>query len=103
MRVDYDRFARLSSPMSLDVTFDAGVGARTVALASTWLEDVELRGVTPQPARTRVTADRSVFTFDVAPGGRVRFDVAPSAIGVHRATVWGPDGQRIAFSQFVYP
>jgi hypothetical protein len=104
-RVDYDRFGRLKNPGSLAVTLGAstGTGMRTVALSASWLADYELTDVTPDPERVRALPDRYAFTFAARAGATVRFDLEPLAIGLHRATVWGPGGARVAFSQFVYP
>ena len=101
--VRHDRFARIGAPTQLDVQLAGPPGMRDVALARAWLEDYRVDGYVPEPDSVTAEGDRYVYSFDVDRSGVVRFMLTPQAAGVHQGVVWGPAGQRVAFSQVVYP
>lgn len=103
VEVRYDRVARLGASTSLAIELRGGEGTRNVALSRAWLEDYRLGGVVPEPDSVSALPDRYVFTFDAGDGGTARLSLTPQSIGRHRAVLWGPDGERVLFTQTVLP
>lgn len=108
MRIDYERFGRLLTPVKLRVQLGEGASAGGVArvwIASHYLESMELQGITPEPDATEVLADRVGFAFHIAEGGPgvVTFHMRPDRFGTLTGRVGLVDGPELRFWQFVYP
>ena len=89
--VEYERFARRLAPTELRIRLGAapGGGDARVAIANRFLDEVEMRRVTPPPLRAERGPDRTVYVFAGNPdtivfafrharGGRAEGDVAVS-------------------------
>lgn len=108
VRIDYERFGRLLTPVKLRVQLGEGASAEGVArvwIASHYLESMELEGVTPEPDATEAHADRVVFAFVMGDGGpgAVTFHMRPDGFGALTGRVGLVDGPELRFWQFVYP
>ncbi|WP_149182951.1 hypothetical protein [Streptomyces sp. TRM49041] len=108
MSVDYPRFARYTARNDLTITLGAaGVreGRAVLTLESSWVNDVDIEHVTPDPEVWRVGRDglRLVIAADAAPVV-VHVTYRPDRIGPVDATVTAEaTGSRVVFDQFVYP
>jgi hypothetical protein len=103
LSVEYERFARYEAQTEIEVQADAGGAETPVALGQSYLDDVSVEQISPEPNGTTVLPDRVIYTFDLEPGSSVTFELRPQEIGSKSVTVWGPDGARVEFSQLVYP
>lgn len=103
IEIDYDRFARFGAPTFLEFELGAGDSTRNVAVSRSWLADYAIDGVLPQPESTTALPDRYVFTFDAGSTGKARLLLTPREAGRQRATIWSDEGDRIEFTQIVYP
>ena len=110
LRADYDRFLRLNAPTQLTL-YAGGAAIRpdsTVELwiDRHWLSEMEINGITPEPDKTRVLADRIVYTFRAQPGSspvRITFEMDNRALWKIRGGLGLTNGPSYSFSQFAYP
>lgn len=110
LRADYDRFLRLNAPTELTVY----IGAAAIKPDSTaelwvdrsWLSNLEISQITPEPDKTRALADRLVYTFRVQPGSapaRVTFSMNTRSLWKLEGRIGVAGGPSYSFSQFAYP
>lgn len=105
VRLAYEKFVRRHSPDQLRVVATAAADTLEIRLDSVYLADIRLEAVTPQPARVVAAGDTTAFVFSARPGSRLQltFDYQPERVGALRGWLAAGDGERLAFSQFVYP
>lgn len=108
LTVDYLRFARTGGTSELSLEVDAALvddGRVDIVLGQSFLDGIDLRRITPQPAAEVATADGVRFTFDAAEPGTVTVSFAfrPEAMGRVRTLVAVPDGPRVEVPQLFYP
>lgn len=108
VEVRYNRFARLGSPLTLDITLRPEPGATEVevALSRDYLEQVQVEGVTPEPDSVRSQALDLVYVFGVGPGAEevdLTFDFTVATIGPAVGSIGPPDGERVTVSHLFYP
>ena len=107
---EYERFLRLKAPSRLV----AYLGAAAVRPDSTaelwldrrWLDDMQIKSITPEPRETRAVGDRVTYPFRVDPAAtalRVTVELETRSLGVIRGRIGLPNGQPFSFSQFAYP
>ena len=105
--VRYQRFAHFEAEAELDVEVrPTAPGAEMgIWLSSEYLRDMEIRGVTPPPARTRVERDRAVYFYEVAGDGplTIRFDIVYRKIGRLKGTAGILGGAEAEFAHWIYP
>jgi len=101
--VEYERFTRYEAQTNLDIEVSDSEGETDIALARSYLQDVSVENISPEPESATVAPDRTVYTFDLEPGATVTFELKPERFGSKDAVVWGPQGGRAEFNQFVYP
>ena len=110
LRIEYERFVRQEAPG----TIIANVGAAAVRPDSTvqiwldrkWLEEMELKQVTPEPDSSRLEADRVLYTFRVNPAStpvRITWYLETHALGRSAGRIGIAGGPTISYSQFAYP
>ena len=110
LRIEYERFVRQEAPGTLI----ANVGAAAVRPDSTvqiwldrkWLEQMELKQVTPEPDSSRLEADRVLYTFRVNPAStpvRITWYLETHALGRSAGRIGISGGPTISYSQFAYP
>jgi hypothetical protein len=103
LSVDYERFLRFESQGELEVQPPTTGGLASVAISSDYLSQFSVGSISPTPATTSVLSDRLVYTFKLAPRGRVTFELTPEKVGKHNGTIWAGDDAHVRISQFVYP
>lgn len=106
--IEHERLARLETPTTLRVHLLPGQpdGEVSFWVATEFLEHVEVRQIMPPPESTRVDADRLVYTFDAAAGGRplvVALTVQPDDPGLLRGAFGRLDGPSVRLTQMVVP
>lgn len=110
LRVDYERFLRQEAPGTLTVNL-GGAAVRPdsmteVWLDRTWLAEMEVTGITPEPERSRVETDRVVYTFRLNPEStpaRVTWYFETHLLGRSTVRVGVVGGPSYSFSQLAYP
>lgn len=103
LRAEYERFTRFGTTSELSVAPGGGEGSTNIAVSRAYLHDMVIDDIQPQPEGASVLSDRIVYTFDVQPPAEVKFFSTFREIGPQKATIWGPDGRRLSYTQFVYP
>ncbi|HWC25914.1 MAG TPA: hypothetical protein VG474_04960 [Solirubrobacteraceae bacterium] len=103
LRAEYERFTRFGTTTELSIAPGRADGRTNVAISRSYLHDMVIDDILPQPDGATVLPDRVVYTFDVQPPGDVKFFSTFREIGLQKATVWGPDGRRVSYTQIVYP
>ena len=81
-----------------DLGYERRALRRSRSPAPTCVNDIQ-----PQREGQTVLPDRIVYTFDLQPPTQVKFFTTFREAGAQKATVWGPDGRRLSYTQFVYP
>lgn len=110
LRAEYERFLRLYAPGRLTIY----IGAAAIRPDSTaelwldrhWLADMEIQAITPEPERTRTSADQVVYTFRVDPSStpaRLTYELETRSVGLINGRVGLMNGPSYSFSQFAYP
>lgn len=110
LTIEYERFVRQEAPGTLI----ANIGATAVRPDSTveiwldrkWLEEMELKHVTPEPISSRVETDRVRYTFRIDPAAapaRITWYLETHAIGPSAGRIGVSGGPTISYSQFAYP
>jgi hypothetical protein len=105
LRLEYNRFVHRNAPERLRVSVAAAGDEVRLWVSRGYLEQVELREVSPRPDRVEPAGDRDEFVFRVARPGRpftVIFRVEPEALGSVAGRV-GVGDDAVDFRQFVYP
>lgn len=106
--VDYPRFARMQSPITLEVTLPpdpATDGSVRVWMSADYLRDVTIAAITPQPDGAELDDGRIAFIFSRGGGGqaRVSFSVEGQVPGTAFGEIGVDDGPPVAVRQFFYP
>ncbi|MFP5362307.1 MAG: hypothetical protein ACLGI5_06225 [Thermoleophilia bacterium] len=103
LQVEYERFTRFGTTTELSIAPGGGEGTTNVAISRPYLHDLVINDIQPQPAGATVLPDRIVYSFDMQPPAEIKFFSTFREIGRQTATIWGPDGRRLSYAQFVYP
>jgi len=107
--VEYPRFGHLQAPMSLSVHLGeqaAVAGVARVWLDRAYLEELSIDGVTPEPERVELAADRVIFAFSVATPDQpteVTFRLEPQKVGLVSGRIGLAQGGAQRYRQFIYP
>jgi hypothetical protein len=105
--VEYERFARFEAPTVLVVHVRPEPKSQQVHvwLARDYADRLEIEGITPEPASSRITPDGIYYSFDISTDSaeavatfHIRPRVAGSLGGEVRAS-----GTRVSLNQFAYP
>ncbi len=75
-------------------------------LSREYLENVQLRKVTPEPERVEAGPERLTYVFEVSEPGKptaVTFNLIPDKVGPLEGRVGLQSGRSLGFWQFVYP
>lgn len=101
--VDYDRFLRSTQSSTLQVSATStGGGGGDIEIASSYVDDIDVSDVSPQPDSETARGDRLVLSYQDRVPDQVQIAIFPRTIGVHRAQLW-VRGRRASFHQVVYP
>lgn len=103
LQAEYERFTRFGTTAELSIRPGGGEGNTNIAISRAYLHDMVIDDIQPQPQGATVLPDRIVYTFDVRPPAEVKFFSTFREAGAQKATIWGPDGRRLSYTQFVYP
>jgi len=105
--VSYDRFARHSSPMTLDVNVGSGSERQVrLRLSDEYLTAMNVKSITPAPTSTALGDKQQILVFDrSAPpvAVTIRFQVEPMVFGLQRGWVAIDNAAPISFAHFIYP
>jgi hypothetical protein len=105
--VHYQRVAHREADdtVTIELARDAGDTALlTIGLGGDWLEELDLRGITPEPSEQVGTPDGLELRIPTSGSGRVRVVLAlrTGDLGTTHATV-RVGGEDVSFTQFVLP
>jgi hypothetical protein len=109
LTLEYERFGRYQSPLTLRVRLDreaARDDRASLWVSHDFLTQVQLQNITPEPdtqllSPTGVTYE---FRFGAADsGGQVTLDVEPQAIGAVSGRIGLTASQSLPFTQWIYP
>lgn len=110
LRAEYDRFLRRDAPAKLTLYVGAAAirpdSTAEVWLDRTWLEDMEVKSITPEPEQTHTTASQVMYTFRLDPSStsaRVTYHFTTHSLGAVTGRVGLSNGPSYSFSQFSYP
>ena len=106
--VQYARFARFSSPMTLEISVTASQSGRPMRLSISdrYLGGMNVQAITPPPTSTSIADRQHVFVFERSASraaATIRFDLEPAAMGRHEGSITVDDGAPVSFAHFVYP
>lgn len=103
LQAEYERFTRFGTTTELSITPGGGEGRTNIAISRGYLHDMVINDIQPQPQGATVLPDRIVYTFDAQPPAELKFFSTFREVGAQKATIWGPDGRSLSYTQFVYP
>jgi hypothetical protein len=109
LSVQYHRFWRLKSPMSLRLHFGPQAtrsGQARVWLSRSYLEAMSVQHVTPQPQQVEAGPDRLTYVFTLSPPERpttVTFNIEPETPGSVSGQAGLENGLTVSFRHFIYP
>jgi hypothetical protein len=110
LRAEYDRFLRRDAPAKLTLYVGAAAmrpdSTAEVWLDRTWLEDMEVNSITPEPEQTRTTASQVIYTFHLDPSStpaRLTYHLTTHSLGAVTGRVGLSNGPSYSFPQFSYP
>ena len=109
LALQYDRFWRLQSPMTLRVTLRPTALRADEAhiwLSRAYLEDVSVQHVQPSPHRVEAGAERLTYIFALSQAGQpmeVNFTVEPQRPGRVAGQLGLTDSTSLHFAHFIYP
>lgn len=109
LRIDYERFHRYQTPMTMTVhvaatAFDDGVVA--LLLNDALVEQFQIENIVPEPTRWELTEDGLQLRFAAAAGQgelNIRFYLEPERRGGVTAAVGLVGHAPLRFDQFIYP
>jgi hypothetical protein len=108
LEVSYQRFAHLLEPNSLElrIRLDQGQESVRVWLNQTYLENMQIEEIAPEPQSVEAADGRFIYDFALAaPVEEVRivFHLNPEQFGTKQGAVGIEGGQSVELSQVVYP
>lgn len=108
MVLDYQRFLQRHSPDSITLRMRHLGQGETLAvwIANSYLTNINLEVIVPNPNSTRAEEGRSTFIFSVPKtntGILIKFNLEPEAPGRLIGLIGVESGPELSFRQFVYP
>ncbi len=109
LAIGYNRFGRYQAPTTLRVRLGPGAGREGEArvwLSESYLQNVQIQQITPQPQRVEVGPDGQTYVFQLAGPNQpaeVTFYLQPDRFGPLSGQVRLAGEQPVRFRQFVYP
>ncbi|HEX2223432.1 MAG TPA: hypothetical protein VHN15_04415, partial [Thermoanaerobaculia bacterium] len=106
--LEHERFARLQTETTVAVHARPPAGASEARLwiERSYIEDMQVDGIVPEPDRMETGADRLVLVFPLTAGGgdlQVDFHLQPQRFGPVQGRVGVEGGAELELHQFVYP
>lgn len=107
LSVRYERFARMASPVKLEVRYGAEAvrdGELRIWIARRYLERAKLERAVPEARETIIDGELLAFVFPATPGqgGAVSFHLRFDGFGIVDGRA-GAAGRQVAFRHLVYP
>lgn len=106
----YQRFIRHDGRTSLSFTVAGNLANESneieLWLPTSYLEAVEVQGISPQPAESKGAGDRTIFVFSVDDPSSsidVEFSLRPRDMGRLHGEAGVTDGPTVRFDQISYP
>ncbi len=108
LEVTYQKYGRRGAPTELEVTIEPALitqGKFALWVDETYLHQMELENIAPQPESVEAAENHSIYTFAVDEGGpaKVTFNMTVDTIGGTDSTIGIEGGQKVSFSQFFFP
>lgn len=109
VRVEYERFGRFKSPMSLRIHARPEAMAENalrLAIDRKYLQGVQIQRIVPEPARAEAGDEGVVYVIPLAGSGQsatVTFYLKTETIGPLSGSIEAGDGRVVTISQFIYP
>jgi len=106
LQVDYDRFVRMQSPQTLQVSLDEAAvhdQQASVWVSQAFLDRVRVERIQPQPERVTAQDGGQIYQFSVRGPLQVTYDLQAKGPGVYRVELGLPGAEPAAFTQVVYP
>jgi len=105
LRMEYERFLRYQAPNTLRLTLQSEAPTLELRLDSAYVQDVELRTISPRPQRVVAHDGFLSFEFLAQSGANipVSIELHPEQIGPAAGWVAVGDKPKVHFRQFVYP
>jgi hypothetical protein len=106
--LEYERFGRRMSPLTLTLHFPADKLAEQVRVQvdRQYLASCEIQQITPQPAETHLEQGSLVYFFPAAASEdwvEITFYLQPQRFGMLSGQVAVDEHSPVAFGQFIYP
>jgi hypothetical protein len=106
LAVHFERFGRYK--MSGQLQFDAEGSGDVVRLwiDSSYLENVEIESISPQPELVESAPDRQIYLFPITQSGEpisITFYIKPERPGVLNGKAGIEGGSSLDFTQLIYP
>lgn len=106
-RIEYERFARHASPMTLDVNIASGADRQVrLRVSDEYFAAMNVQSITPPPSSTSLGDKQQILVFDRSASSvavTIRFQIAPMVFGIQRGWVAVDGGAPISFSHFIFP
>ena len=108
LEVNYERYLHLLEATSLELRVVPEQGQDTIRvwLSQSYLEDMLIEAIMPEPENVQTGADRTIFSFALAEPVqemRINFQVSADRPGSKAGAAGIEGGQSIELSQVVYP
>jgi hypothetical protein len=107
MRVEYDRFARFSTPSMIRVEFGATAaheGKVQLWASNDLMKTLGAQRVVPQPLESTLASGGVVYTFPVqASPAMVQFTIQPAQPGIHHVSLRVPNAEQVTLETMVWP
>lgn len=107
--VEYDRFIRHRAPTELVVHLQPEMvheGIVALSLDQSFLDQVEIERIEPEPNQEQAAGERTHYVFEVAESEQplvVTFHLEPGDSGPLSTTVAVPGNAEVGVSQYVFP
>lgn len=109
IEVSYEPYARRVAPSTIDITLKQLGGATAQLLVQRdFIDEYEIRSITPEPSDTKATEDMLVYSFSVPEGATsldITFSLEPEAtnIGAISGRLGPAADALVTIKQVVYP
>jgi hypothetical protein len=108
LTVKAERFVHTQSPVEVKAEFLQAPknGKAQLWISKSYLENVRVERIEPEPETVTAEGDRNVYTFNVGPGGQgsvVKFMFESEGLGSHELKIGYVGQGEAAIHQFMFP
>jgi hypothetical protein len=100
--VQYQKFARFGSPVKMTVAARSKAGEIKIIIADSYLKNMKLEGIVPQPDEHTLKGSMVEFIFSATDPFYINFYFKPETSGALETTIAVNDS-RFLISHFIYP